>query len=115
VAYKLIRLQEGTLVEVEVPQDALEQYADGIMNKMNSSVDQLRQTLVNICRPISAAWVLISQEMQVEGADVEVGLSFEAGGDLYIAKAKTGAHFTVKLKLKPLNPTLKPPELPSGS
>jgi len=102
MAYKLIRLEDGTLVEVEAPEDKFEQRSAGLIEKVDSSVDQIRQILVKLCRPINEAWGAISQEMQIDSAEVELGLSFEAGGDIYLAKAKGSAHFTVKLKLKPL-------------
>jgi hypothetical protein len=39
--------------------------------------------------------------MHIEQAEVEIGLSFEGQGNLYVAKSAIGANLTVKLVLKP--------------
>lgn len=39
--------------------------------------------------------------MNIEQAEIELGLSFEGEGNLYITKSKAGASLTVKLTLKP--------------
>jgi hypothetical protein len=37
----------------------------------------------------------------IEQAEIELGISFEAEGNLYIAKSKTTANLNIKLILKP--------------
>ena len=39
--------------------------------------------------------------MNIEQAEIQLGLSFEAEGNLYITKAKGNANLTIKLTLKP--------------
>jgi hypothetical protein len=39
--------------------------------------------------------------MDIDAAEVQVGLSFEAEGNIYIAKSRAAANLTVKLVLKP--------------
>lgn len=98
---KLIQLEDGTLVEVEVPPDQAQQISGGFADRVNETFDKVRPILVNTCRPIAAAWKEISQEMEIEQAEVQLGLSFEGEGNLYITKSKAGANLTVKLVLKP--------------
>jgi hypothetical protein len=43
----------------------------------------------------------MNKEMEIEQAEVEIGFSFEAEGNLYITKSKASANLTVKLTLKP--------------
>ena len=101
MATKLIKLEDGTLVEVEVPPDQAQQISGGFADRVNETFDKVRPILVNTCRPIAAAWKEISQEMEIEQAEVQLGLSFEGEGNLYITKSKAGANLTVKLVLKP--------------
>jgi hypothetical protein len=39
--------------------------------------------------------------MNIEQAEIELGLSFEGEGNLYVTKSKLGANLTVKLVLTP--------------
>lgn len=101
MATKLIRLEDGTLIEVDIPPDQAQQIAGGFAEKVNATFDKIRPILINTCRPIMAAWQEISQEMSIEQAEIELGLSFEGEGNLYVTKSKAGANLTVKLTLKP--------------
>lgn len=101
MATKLIELEDGTLMEVEVPGDQVEQISGGMADKVNTTLNKIKPILVNTCRPIITAWEELSQEMQIEQAEVELGLSFEGEGNIYITKTKAGANLNVKLVLKP--------------
>lgn len=100
MATKLIKLDDGTLVEVEVPAGEARQISYGFADKVSSSLDKIRPVLVNACRPITDAWREINKDMLIEQAEVELGLNFEGEGNLYITKSKIGASLTVKLVLK---------------
>ena len=98
---KLIQLEDGTLVEVEVPEDQAQPISGGLASRVNESFDKIRPILIRTCRPIAEAWKEINQDMDIEQAEVQLGLSFEGEGNLYITKSKAGANLTVKLVLKP--------------
>jgi hypothetical protein len=101
MATKLIRLKEGPLVEVEITDEQAVPCAGGATELVEESVDQIKPILKTVCRPISEAWKEISQDMTIESAEVQLGLSFEGEGNLFISKAKAGANLTVKLTMKP--------------
>jgi len=42
----------------------------------------------------------LEKDNQIESAEVELGFSFEAEGNIYLAKVKSGANIVVKLKVK---------------
>ena len=98
---KLIQLEDGTLVEVEVPGDQPQQISGGLADKVDATFDKIKPILVKACRPIAAAWKEINKDMIIDQAEVQIGLSFEAEGNLYITKSKAGSNLTVKLVLKP--------------
>ncbi|MEH2424265.1 MAG: CU044_2847 family protein [Nostoc sp.] len=98
---KLIRLDDGTLVEVEVPEEQARQISGGFADKVDATFDKIKPILVKTCKPIAAAWKEINQEMNIEQAEVQIGLSFEGEGNLYITKSKASANLTIKLVLKP--------------
>ena len=108
MATQLIQLKNGMLVETETAGAAEitrggQQIAGGV-SKLGVSFDEkVKPLLLQICEPLAEVWQELNQKMRVEQAEVEIGLSFEGEGNLFVTKAKTGANFTVKLTLKPEN------------
>ncbi|MDJ0518747.1 MAG: CU044_2847 family protein [Trichodesmium sp. MO_231.B1] len=104
MATKLIELEDGILVEAEVPDGEAKPISTNDVKKVKSTFAQVKPILVSISRPIAEAWQEINQDMKIEQAEVEVGFNFEGEGNLYITKEKAGASFQVKLVLKPSQP-----------
>jgi hypothetical protein len=101
VATKLIKLDDSTLVEVDVPENQAKQIAGGFADRVNTTFDKIKPILVRTCRPIVEAWEEMNQDMILEQAEVEIGFSFEGEGNVYVTKAKASSNLTVKLILKP--------------
>lgn len=105
MATKLIQFEDGTLVEVEVPPNQAQPISGGAADRIDTTVDatlnQVKPLLLKVCRPVKEVWSELNQDMDIESAEVQVGLSFEAEGNIYIAKSKAAANLTVKLVLKP--------------
>jgi hypothetical protein len=101
MATRLIELEDKTLIEIEIPGDQVEPIAGGVANKVDSTLKKIKPVLVNACKPIIEAWHELNQEMHIEQAEVELGLSFEGEGNIYVTRSKTGANLGVKLILKP--------------
>ena len=100
-AEKLIKLEDDTLIEVEVSADQAQPMSGGLASKVNTTFDKIRPVLINICRPVVETWNEINQEMDIEQAEIELGLSFEGEGNLFVTKSKAGANLTIKLVLIP--------------
>ncbi len=101
MATELIKLEDGTLVEVEVPGDQVKPVSAQDAQLFKSRLNKIKPILVNACRPITEVWKELNQEMKIEQAEVELGFSFEGEGNIYVTKAKATATITVKLTLKP--------------
>jgi hypothetical protein len=101
MATKLIQLENNTLVEVEVQDNQAQEISGGLAEKVESSFDQIKPTLIKICKPITEMWEEVGKDMTIEQAEVEIGLAFELEGNLYITKSKAGANLKIKLTLKP--------------
>jgi len=101
MATQLIELGDGTLVEVKVEPGQAQPISGGFANKVTTTFDKICPLLAKICRPIADGWKELNQDMNIEQAEVELGLSFEGEGNLYVTKSKAGANLTVKLVLKP--------------
>lgn len=101
MASKLIKLEDGTLIEVEVSENKAKQIAGGDADKVNATFDKIKPILVKVCRPIAETWKELNQEMQIDQAEVEIGFSFEGEGNIYVVKSKASSTVKVKLTLKP--------------
>ena len=101
MATKLIKFKDGTLVEVEVSENQAKQIAGSFSDRVDGTFDKIKPILVRTCRPIMEAWEELNQEMILEQAEVEIGFSFEAEGNIYVTKLKASSNLTVKLILKP--------------
>jgi hypothetical protein len=101
MASKLIKLEDGTLVEVEVSEGEARQVSSSAADKVNTTFDKIKPILVKTCRPIAEAWKELNQEMHIEQAEIEIGFSFEGEGNLYVTKAKASSNLKVTLTLKP--------------
>ncbi|NET14888.1 MAG: formylglycine-generating enzyme family protein [Okeania sp. SIO1H6] len=104
MATRLIKLEDGILVEAEVPDNEAKPISTNVVKDVKSSFAQVKPILVSISRPIAEAWQEINKEMEIEQAEVEVGFNFEGEGNLYITKGKPDANLKVKLVLKPIAP-----------
>lgn len=98
---KLIQLADGVLLEVAVqPNEVPQPIAGGLAEKVNSTFEAIQPVLIKTCRPIIAAWGELSKEIHIDQAEIELGLSFEGEGNLYITKTKASANLSLKLIIK---------------
>lgn len=97
----LIKLEDGILVEVEFSNDEPQEVSDRGSRQVSASINKIKPILVEACRPIAQAWQELSEDVQIEKAEVEIGFSFEGEGNIYITKAKAASNIKVTLTLKP--------------
>ncbi|MDX1474858.1 MAG: CU044_2847 family protein [Reinekea sp.] len=97
---KLVKLDDGTLIEVESLPNEVQQISSKMAHKVNDTLDKVKPILIQTCKPVIAAWQELSQDMDIEQAEIELGLSFEGEGNIYVTKVKSGANLIVKLTLK---------------
>ena len=101
MATRLIELEDGILVEAEVPENEAQPISTNVIKEVKSSFAKVKPILISISRPIAEAWQEINKDMEIQQAEVEVGFNFEGEGNLYITKGKAGTNLKVKLVLKP--------------
>lgn len=100
MASKLIQLADGTLIEVEAAKEEMQQISGGLAEKVDAAMDKIKPVLLKTCQPIVAAVKNLREDVDIEQVEVEVGLSFDAEGNVYIAKANFGANVLVRMTLK---------------
>lgn len=99
MATKLIRLADGTLVEAEVAESEARPISGGAADRVASAIDRIGPVIVGVCRPVAEAWSAMSEQVRVDAVEIELGLSFEGEGNVFVTKTKAGANLTVRLTL----------------
>lgn len=102
MAVSLIQLEDGTLVEVEALGGRIER-TSGVtaFKQVEGTLGQVEGVLKDVCRPVVAAWRELNKEMAIAETEIELGLSFEGEGNVYLIKGKACANLTIKMLLKP--------------
>lgn len=64
--------------------------------------DMVRPLLEKVCQPFESLWSNTTEHVQIEQADIELGISIGGEGKVFfLAKASANANLKVKLTLKP--------------
>ncbi|CAA6803586.1 MAG: Unknown protein [uncultured Sulfurovum sp.] len=100
---KLIELENGLLMEVEVPESDIEMISGGddLINKVESSMGTVEHMLIQSIQPVINTYNALNQEVILEKAEVEIGIGFSAEGNVFVAKGSASANLKVKLVLSP--------------
>jgi len=100
---KLIELDNGLLMEVEIPQSEIEMISGGsdMVERVDKSINAVETLLIKSVQPIAQAYKALNQDMILEKAEVEIGIGFSAEGNIFVAKGKANANLKVKLVLSP--------------
>lgn len=103
MASQLIELEDGILMEVEVPEEQVQHIAGGGLQitQVSRSISAVEAILLKACKPVANVLKELNKDMSVNEVEVEVELGLEAEGHFFIAKGKTNASLTIKLKLTP--------------
>jgi hypothetical protein len=105
MASRLIKLDDGTLVEIDRPTAQVEEISGGMVESIkDATIDKIQPLLERAVRPIAAVYRELNKDLEVREAEVELGLGFEAEGNLYITRSKGNANLVVRLTLAPKTP-----------
>ncbi|SFV66583.1 hypothetical protein MNB_SV-12-1714 [hydrothermal vent metagenome] len=100
---KLIELDNGLLMEVEIPQNEIEMISSNsdTVERVDQSISAVESVLIKSVEPITKAYKTLNQDMILEKAEVEIGIGFSAEGNIFVASGKASANLKVKLVLSP--------------
>ena len=98
---KVMQLSDGTFVEVELSQEQVQKVSGGKKRKLDTSFERIIPVLKNVCQPISSVWKELNKELHIEQTEVEIGLSFEGEGNIFITRSKASANLVVKMTFRP--------------
>jgi hypothetical protein len=106
MANKFLELGDGVIVEIGAPSEQREEMHTASAERVDTTMEMVGNMLGKIVRPIGESFAHLHQALQVpievSGAEVEMGLSFSAEGNLFVAKSKAEGNLKVKITFKPL-------------
>ncbi|MBD2072366.1 hypothetical protein H6F86_00260 [Phormidium sp. FACHB-592] len=105
MASRLIKLEDGTLIEVEVGSSDVRDISGNAAQKVKATFDSIKPTLIGACRPVIETWQELNKDVEIDQTEVEIGLSFSIEGNVYLAKSKADANLKIKLILRPKSVT----------
>ena len=100
---KLIEMDNGLMMEVDIPPQEIEMISGGsdMVEKVEQSMSAVENVLIQSIRPITHAYKALSEEVTLDKAEVEIGIGFSAEGNIFVAKGSGSANLKVKLVLSP--------------
>jgi hypothetical protein len=99
---KIIPLADGLSVEVDVEDGR--QAVSTVGDLATKGWNQIENVLRTVTKPFVNVYNDLSKEATVSEIEIEIGLSFEAEGGIFIVKSRGSANLSVKVKLKPNPP-----------
>lgn len=97
---KLIELEDGLLIEAEVPPNQMQEISGSFSRKVDTAISSIKPILMKISRPVIDACKEIGKESMIEKAEIDIGFGFEGEGNIYITKSKVGSNLNIKITIK---------------
>jgi hypothetical protein len=95
----MIELADGINVEVQLRGDQVREVSGSALEKVSSSIKDINPLILKVCGPLKSLWSELGRDMHVESIEVEFGVSFQIGGQIFIAQAAGGANLKVAISL----------------
>lgn len=116
---KFLELDKGVIVEIGGPLDERSEMHTATAEKVDTTLAMVGSMLGRILEPIGKAIHGMKEALDtpvaVESAEVEIGVSFSAEGNLFIAKTTAEGNLTVKVTFKSIAEPAKAPVIVGGA
>jgi len=97
----VIQLADGTYVEVQLRGDQVREVSGSAAQRVSSSLEDINPVIIRTCRPLKSLWQELNKEMTVDAIQVQFGISFQVGGNVFIAQAAGSANLSVTINMAP--------------
>ena len=102
MATELIKLEDDDLlIEIENPNNEVMQISGGLASSVEGSIDMVESILKKAISPIKNSFDELNKDMNIEKAEISLGVGFSADGNLFIAKGSAKANLNIKVVLTP--------------
>jgi hypothetical protein len=83
MSQKLIEPEDGTRAMVDVPADEARPIFGGKADRVPASFEKIKPVLMSVRQPVSEVFKQLNRDMEVDQAEIAIGLSFEGEGRLF--------------------------------
>jgi len=87
-------------VQVEATGNETQQIDGGPAEKVEAALDKITPVLHHVCQSLVETGKSLRNHVDLEQVEVEVSLSFDLEGNIYIAKTNFGSNILVRMTLK---------------
>lgn len=98
---KLIRLDDGLLVEVEAEEGAPTRIAANAAADVGLALEKVQDLLRKAVAPVTAVWGELNRDLRIDQVEVSIAVGFEAEGNVFIARGTGSANVGFKLIVRP--------------
>ena len=98
---KLIQLQDNTLVEVTASEDDVQQISNKSAEKVKKGLEQIEPLFQRAIDSVINNVIWRTEDLLLEQVEIDLGIGFEAEGNIYVVKGKGTSNFNVKFTIKP--------------
>jgi len=106
MATKFLEFKDGVIVEIGAPSDRREEMHTSDADRVDTTMEMVASMLDRILRPIGDAFAglrdALDVPIEVKEAEVELGVSFSAEGNLFVTKASAEGTLQVKVTFSPV-------------
>lgn len=106
---KFLELKDGVIIQIDSPTDVKKEMHTSTAEQVDTTMEMVGTMVSRILRPIGDAFRGLHETLgvpiAVATAEVELGLSFSAEGNLFVAKSKAEGTLNVKVAFKPITET----------
>lgn len=95
----LIQYPNGVFVEVSQPKDRTVAASSAVAAKVTHNIESTIKAVEPLLRPLQETLGKLMSEQQVTSAELKLGLSFTAEGNIFVTKATGEANLEVTLHL----------------
>jgi hypothetical protein len=104
-----LELRDGVIVEVGSPGLERQEMHNAALERVDSTLDTLGDVIERLVKPVAQSFADMKQALdvpiEVKEAQLEVGLSFSAEGNIFITKATAEGSLKVKITFSAIKAT----------
>lgn len=101
-----LELADGIIVEIGSPGEKRKEMHSGDLERVDSTFEMVGNIVEKIARPIGESFrnmqTALAIPIEVEKAEIELGISFAAEGTIFVAKSKAEGSLNIKIIFRPV-------------
>jgi hypothetical protein len=111
MATRFLELKDGVIIEIDGPEGVRQEMHTSTAERVDTTMEMVGTMLSRILSPIGEAFKGLHEALDVpiavDTAEVELGVSFSAEGNLFVTKSKGEGTLKVKVAFKPVKESSK--------